>query len=204
MIKAFPMKMILLFLCICSVILSCGKREGFEFSEATNLGLDGEKYLTFDDLKSRILIPHCISCHKKSDTEDGIKNWFIPGQPENSKLYLVIKDGRMPKKADPLPTSELEFVRKYIIDALEQKKLSTVDFNTLRNEILIPHCLSCHKRMDNEENITKWINLKSPLESRLLQAVVEGKMPKKADPLSINEQNIIRRYLNNFLIKENE
>lgn len=193
----------LIFTLFLTLLMSCGKRGGLEFIESQDLGLEQEKLLTFDDLKNRIIAPHCMGCHKRSGTEDGIKNWVVPGDPESSKLYQVIKSGQMPKKADPLPTTEVEFVRQYILDMASARVLETVDFDTLKNEILAPHCLTCHKRMDNEESIMRWVNVSEPMKSRLLGVVIEGKMPKNGTPLTSREQNIIKKYLNNFLSKEN-
>lgn len=198
------MKNTIITLLILTLFVSCGNRGGLEFLDSQNLDLQQEELITFEDLKNRIITPHCINCHKRSGTEDGIKNWVIAGDPENSKLFKVIKDGRMPKNSDPLPSSELEFVRLYIMDMAKTRVLETVDFNTLKNEILAPHCLSCHKRMDNEESLMRWVNVTDPMSSRLLGVVKEGKMPKNAAPLSINEQNMIIKYLNNFLSKENQ
>ena len=144
-----------------------------------------------------------MTCHKRSDTEQGIEKWVVAGNPEASKLFLVIKNGSMPKKADPLPLSDVEFVRQYIIDKEKLRALEVIDFLTLKNEILIPHCLNCHKKMDNEEGLQRWINPNEPMKSRLLQAVVEGKMPKNSPALAIDDQRIIIKYLNNFLIKGN-
>src|SRR5690606_19874620 len=171
------------------LLISCGKRDGFEFIEThgNDLQLEHEKLLTFQDLRNRILVPHCITCHKRSGTEEGIEKWVIAGDPENSKIFKVIRDGSMPKKADPLSTADLEFVRQYIIDLATRRNLETIDFVTLKNEILVPYCLNCHKRMDNEENLKRWIDLNNPLNSRLLQAVIEGKMPKNGPPLDTEE-----------------
>ncbi|MFA5582574.1 MAG: hypothetical protein WDA09_00035 [Bacteriovoracaceae bacterium] len=183
------------------VLISCGKRDGFEFKETlgNDFQLEEERLLTFEDLKRRILAPHCMTCHKRSGTAEGIEKWIIAGDPENSKLFKVIKDGSMPKKADPLPIADLEFVRKYILDLATIRNLETIDFVTLKNEILVPYCLNCHKKMDNEESLKRWINMSDPMNSRLLQTVVEGKMPKKGPPLNDSELMLIKKYLNNFL-----
>jgi len=201
MIAIRPMKDFIFTLTLLGLLVSCGKRSGLEFLETQNFDLQ-EKHLSFNDLKERIIVPHCLTCHKRSGTEEGIEKWIVPGDPENSKIYQVIKNGTMPKKAEPLSTADLEFVRQYIMDIPKVRAQLTVDFETLKNEILVPHCLSCHKRMDNEESLKRWINTEAPMKSRLLQAVLEGKMPKNAAPLTKNDQNIIIQYLNNFLVKE--
>lgn len=200
MVATLSMKNIFFVIVSMVLMVSCGKRDGFEFIETQSRELRLEnKLITFQDLQNRIIVPHCISCHKRSGTEEGIEKWIIAGDPENSKMFKVIRDGTMPKKADPLSTADLEFVRQYIIDLATIRNLETVDFDILKNEILVPHCLNCHKRADNEEGIQRWIDPNDPMSSRLLQAVVEGKMPKKAAPLNEEQQSIIIKYLNNFL-----
>ena len=43
-----------------------------------------------------------------------MKEWVVPGSPEESILYEVIKDGSMPKKAQPLDSRYLDLVFRYI------------------------------------------------------------------------------------------
>ena len=187
------MKMIMTLLLL-TIISSCGNnRSGLEFSERFTDNLEIDKLLRFEDLKSRIIEPHCLTCHKRSGTEDGIAKWVVPGNPEESKLYQVIKDGRMPKKAAPLSTADLEFVRKYILDQ------ATVTFEKINSEILGPSCVSCHKRMTSEESLMKWINLDDPFNSPFYRVVKEGRMPKRADPLPESKQQLILNYLKTFV-----
>ena len=196
------MKNVVILLSVLLAFISCGKKSDLIFIDNTpKPRIQKEELITFEDLKREILVPHCIVCHKKSDTEEGIAKWVKAGDPENSKLFLVVKEGRMPKNSSPLSLSDVEFIRQYIIDLNKFQKLETVNFETLKNEILVPHCLTCHNKMDNEENLQRWVNQEEPLKSRLLQVVIEGRMPKNADNLSQAEQIVIQKYLNNFVKK---
>lgn len=93
------------------LLVSCGKKSPLIFSDR---GLTALKNKPFEDMKNKVLIPHCISCHKKATTEEGIAHWVKAGKPESSALYMAVKEGRMPKKAAPLSTVELELIFDYI------------------------------------------------------------------------------------------
>lgn len=195
------MKNLLLLIISGVILLSCGKKSDLIFIDRSPnpTRIQKEELVTFDVLNQQILTPHCISCHKKSGTEEGIAKWVVPGEPEKSKLFNSVKEGRMPKRANPLPLKDVELIRQYIVDLPKIQRLEKIDFETLKNEILVPHCLTCHQRMDNEENLQKWVDQSEPMKSRLLQSVIEGKMPKKGEKLSKTEIELITKYLNQFI-----
>lgn len=195
------MKNLLLLIISGAILLSCGKKSDLIFIDHSPnpTRIQKEELVTFDVLNQKILTPHCISCHKKSGTEEGIAKWVVPGEPEKSKLFNSVKEGRMPKRANPLPLKDVELIRQYIVDLPKIQRLEKIDFETLKNEILVPHCLTCHQRMDNEENLQKWVDQSEPMKSRLLQSVIEGKMPKKGEKLSKTEIELITKYLNQFI-----
>jgi uracil-DNA glycosylase len=103
-------------LVLCLFITSCGPkmdRTDLVFKTKTP-NISNLKVVNFEDLKREVLVPHCIGCHKRMDTEEGLARYIVPGQPEQSKLFLAIENGSMPKRANPLSTEYLEFVRRYI------------------------------------------------------------------------------------------
>ena len=103
-------------LILCLFLTSCGpdlERSNLIF-KTKSTDISTLEIVGFDDLKREVLIPHCIGCHKKMDTEEGINKYIVAGNPEQSKFFLVIENGSMPKKAKPLTTEYLEFVRRYI------------------------------------------------------------------------------------------
>lgn len=68
-------------------------------------------------VKEKILIPKCIQCHEKTlNDAERMAKWIVPGKPEESKLYLSVKSGRMPKRSDPLTEFELKVLENYILN----------------------------------------------------------------------------------------
>lgn len=71
--------------------------------------------ITFDQFKENILEQKaCLRCHSAMDNEVAQSNWIDKVNPENSKLYLRVKDGTMPRRGTPLNEEELKFVLDYI------------------------------------------------------------------------------------------
>ena len=76
----------------------------------------GELKVDFLALKSKILQPMCIKCHRAFNEEKGILKLVKAGKPDSSLLFQVVEDGSMPMGARVLTTAELELVRSYIMD----------------------------------------------------------------------------------------
>lgn len=197
------------FLLTLSLILaSCGQGEKSSLSfKVNNLSpIVTETKLTalqkaFNKLNTDVLAPHCIGCHKKANTEEGIAKWIKSEDVEGSKLYAVIKDGRMPKKAPPLSSEKLEIVRQYIEEfslANPVPKPNEIAFKKLYQEVLLPDCLGCHKRVDKEAGIVMWIVKGDATNSKLYQVIEDGRMPKRAAKLSSEKLNIVREYIESF------
>jgi hypothetical protein len=70
--------------------------------------------VNFEILKTKIIVPHCLDCHKKYVNEERILRDIVPGKPDDSLFFLVLKDGSMPEESPPLNTQELEIVQNYI------------------------------------------------------------------------------------------
>lgn len=151
--------------------------------------------VNFEFLSQEILTPKCISCHKGFTDEQKILKHVKGNDPEISPLFDSVKTGRMPKKAAPLNSRELEIVRTYI-EGIRIERLVTYD--ELKEKILAPKCMTCHKKAGEEANIMRWINQDSPMESKLLETTESGLMPEDNPPLSASELNLIRNYLSNF------
>lgn len=151
--------------------------------------------VSFEFLSQEILAPKCITCHKGFTDEQKLLKHVKGNDPEISPLFESVKTGRMPKKAAPLNSRELEIVRTYI-ESIRIERLVTYD--ELKEKILVPKCMSCHKKAGEESNIMRWINQDSPMESKLLKSTESGRMPKDNPPLSASELNLIKNYLLNF------
>lgn len=160
--------------------------------------------ISFQNFKANLLETKCMSCHKGFEDEKNLLQYIDVNDPENSLLYLVVKDGSMPPKGKPLTSLELEFVRNYVAsfqrpaETESPEPLPAAGFDELKEKILIPKCLSCHKKMGDEENIQRWVNVDAPLESKLYLRTLDRSMPKGGEPLSDEEMKLIKRYLGAF------
>lgn len=81
--------------------------------------------VSFEELKTKVLEPKCISCHKKWTTEEEfLKRNITPGNAAASKLYDSVMAPRMPKSplnedgtmnpVVPLSKAETKLIRNYI------------------------------------------------------------------------------------------
>lgn len=162
---------------------------------------DGEE-VTFDVLKQKLLLPNCVVCHKGLVNEEKLLGWVVPGKPEESKLYQVIKEGSMPKKAAALDTRYLDLVSRYIdsVKAPEVPQTPVVagSFEEIKQKILVPHCLKCHEDVDNEKALAEWIVPAKPEESAFYLATASGEMPQEGTPLPAQEMELIKQYISSM------
>ena len=70
--------------------------------------------VTYAMLKSSLLDDKCIGCHDLMSTEEGLMDFFTPGSPNTSPLYLRTADGTMPLYGSPLPEDQLKMIKRYI------------------------------------------------------------------------------------------
>lgn len=81
--------------------------------------------VTFEEVKIKVLDAKCITCHKKWSDEAGFQLKYVtPGEAEKSKMYLSVKNARMPKAPKnldgtpgtvvPLSPEEQELIKNYI------------------------------------------------------------------------------------------
>ncbi len=75
--------------------------------------------VSFQRLSSEILTPRCAECHRSIVNEARVLRWVVPGNPEESLLFQVVKSGEMPEDSAPLTSKELEVVRAYITGLLQ-------------------------------------------------------------------------------------
>ncbi len=118
---------LLLFPLISALLTSCvpiGERSELHFVADPSVRFEEliPDDVTYEFLRRNILIPkQCIRCHQGMRTEAGLLWWIVPGEVEESELFLSMEDGSMPPKR-PATTRELEIVRKYI-ESLGPKKI---------------------------------------------------------------------------------
>jgi hypothetical protein len=72
-----------------------------------------------------------------------------------------------------------------------------VDFSMIKENILKPHCLSCHSTYRDESQIGNFIVAGYPEQSKFYQEVVSGRMPQGGNPLGVDLVDMLRRYIEN-------
>lgn len=169
------------------ILVSCGPRGPLTFEYR-----DGkiQEETAFNNMKIAILDSKCLSCHKNFSDEENLFPYLKETVATETKLFKVLENGSMPKKAPPLTTKELEEVKAYI-EGLPRP----VSFEELNDKVLVPKCISCHKKIKAEENLERWINQDAIFTSKLYTTTLEGSMPKKAERLSEEEMKLIVGYL---------
>ena len=120
--------------------------------------------LSFEKLKTDLLAPKCLGCHKAWSNEALFQddNRVLVGDPENSKVYQSVKAGKMPvgkklpdgtrEKVPALESSELEVMYQYISSATAVYE--KVSFEELKTKVLESKCIVCHKKWSSEEAFT--------------------------------------------------
>ena len=152
---------------------------------------------SFEEIKQKILVPHCLKCHEDVDNEKALMGWITPTKPEESPFYVSIKSGDMPQDGSPLSEEELLLVEKYITSMKpNQVEVPATSFAEIKANILAPKCLECHRKMGDEAVlISKWVTPGNPENSKMYKSVLNGSMPKRADRLSDEEIAAIKSYI---------
>lgn len=65
---------------------------------------------------------------------------------------------------------------------------ATVDFQMIRDQIITPHCIKCHKGYNKYESVVKDI-------TKIEDTINAGTMPKKAEPLSSELRILLARWV---------
>lgn len=190
---------------------SCGIGDGkgpLNFSVRTEEPVRAED-VNFEVFKKRVL-PKCIGCHKGWTREEAVNRFTKENLPEESRLFVTIKKGEMPKNSPPLSSELLEITRNYVANIRYQRPVEAplpddgqpVSFESLKRKVFSVSCLPCHanRQLKDAEALatSKWIDHESPEKSRLLTSVLSGKMPKQRNLLTDNQIELIRRYLRSF------
>ncbi len=182
-----------------------------------------------------ILKANCMLCHgpqlktKNMDltTYAGVMKGsesgavIIPGKPEESLLYKMVHEGKMPKGAKPLEKEQVETIRAWILEGAPSASQSTmVSLAPLTVHDVLPilllRCAACHGAQHQEGGLdlrTRASMLKggksSPAiipgkadESLLIKEVRSGEMPPKKRmveagvlPITPDETNKIAQWI---------
>lgn len=97
--------------------------------------------------------------------------------PDKGKLTYSL-DGRLNEEITPITTPPT--------------------FEQIKNDILVPRCLECHKWVRDEARVRRKLVPGNAEESELFQVVESGEMPEDAPPLPTRELELIRSYINSI------
>lgn len=71
--------------------------------------------VTFQEFKTKILEPKCLSCHKRMGDEAlVVERWVNQKSLFESKLYLTTSSGSMPKNNSKLNKEEMKIIKGYL------------------------------------------------------------------------------------------
>lgn len=200
----------LLVILIPLLFVSCAKNlgtiEGKEFFEISF----GEGKITYSVLKEQLLVGKCQRCHGWVNDESEILARVTAGDPENSDLYLSVKNGFMPQGGPELSSKEKELVARYITDlAVDDsddlkpepnptpipEPTPATGFALIKEKFFDAKCVKCHKGMATEEGIQKYVVAGKPEESSLFQSVEDDWMPKRGPKLTDEEKSMLYDYI---------
>ncbi|MEX1039592.1 MAG: c-type cytochrome domain-containing protein [Pirellulaceae bacterium] len=89
---------------------------------------DANRWISFSDQIAPVFHQRCVACHNPRNPKGryNMANFasilaggdsgeaIIPGDADNSLLYLMVEDGSMPYESDPLPEDQIELIRAWI------------------------------------------------------------------------------------------
>lgn len=73
-----------------------------------------ERSVTHTEMFDELLQPKCLKCHGNVRNESGIANWVVAGRPQESKLFEVLQNTRMPKHLPKTTPEEKAMLFEYI------------------------------------------------------------------------------------------
>src|SRR5678815_1979129 len=69
-----------------------------------------------------VIAKHCLACHGEEKmagldlrTLAGAMSVVVPGDPDRSRLWQMIRDGQMPMEGEPLSDAEKQLFRDWIL-----------------------------------------------------------------------------------------
>ena len=169
----------------------------------------------YEAASKAIFAESCASCHSSDslvtvpfasfETAFLIQNGYIvPGEPQNSPLYLAVLDGLMPHDSQgSLSSAELETLRDWIFTLGDPSGSGGIiaapgdeggggggpgvpTFSGIFATILSTNCTSCHRagsasagvRLDTYAEVMKYVVLSNPRSSPLYSEINGGFMPR--------------------------
>ena len=156
---------------------------------------------------STALNSKCIECHAWiNDPSSLLANGrIVPGNPEGSILFQLVKSGQMPQTGPGLTNAELEELRGYILaltqggtlppTPIEPDAPDTEEFADLKTAFVGKKCIVCHKGMVSEPEFKKGLVPGNPEESKIFQSITSGSMPKQIPAATAAEVELVADYV---------
>lgn len=169
-----------------------------------------------------ILQVNCASCHTATSGPSNVYNvtnkahlissgLIKPGDPFNSRLFIAIQAGTMPK-AGPLSANDQEIIKQFIISAGGSTPTTPPPppatpepkFTYLKNNIIGPKCASCHYTgsakggyaFDTYAGVMRAVSTSRPTDSDIYKEAQKGDMPPRPNQqLSSSELNLILQWI---------
>lgn len=102
----------------------------------------------FNVLKENVLKSQCIQCHSWAISETEVAKRIVPGNPEASALYRVVKSGQMPSGKPRLTDQALVLVEQYILHVSPDVIIKPIPlaptYASLKVNLFEQSCVRCH------------------------------------------------------------
>lgn len=179
----------------------------------------------------QIMANKCASCHSPGsgvtspiadilDVEDLLfQGYVVPGEPQNSDIYLKAVDGIMPQDQPQLTAQELDQVRDWILALGNPDPNAGViggtpppgggggttapTFSVIFNTMISPRCVSCHSPAGSRSQtplhtyaaVMAQVNVSRPTSSPLYAEVANGSMPVGPSKLTTTQVSQILAWI---------
>ena len=83
--------------------------------------------VSFKEIKERVLVPHCLKCHRAMNNESFLAQWINLIDPDQSKFYLKVQSGQMPYQRQILDQELQDLILDYVRDFAEKRSVQKLD-----------------------------------------------------------------------------
>jgi len=208
------------FVVLAFIMMGCGRPKGI--GGDNNIF---SSVVSYSELNEKIFQNRCIDCHDSDEVNFTSYDLLmaggsvVRGNPENSLLYQQIVSGKMPKKSTPLSKNEVQAIYNWIKSGADNDSEPTVSevpepepapepvalgtFTWINENVIQPKCIKCHSGekpkgkydMSTYAKVMERIIPSDSGASEFYKLVLDGSMPKKADPLLQSELDAIRTWI---------
>ncbi len=141
------MKKLLFSIMILSFV-ACKMETGTDESSRFQVFNYADTQVSFAVIRDRVLRPQCLQCHSWSIDETEVNKRILPGNPEGSELYRMVKNGQMPSGSPRLSDQSLKLVEQYIVHLSKSKVEAPIPlsatYSSLKVNLFEKSCIRCH------------------------------------------------------------